>query len=200
MSPRCDWRMLAADTAHTAASLQEGTMSSTNIASALYARSCHAGRVGRIWAKLRGQSRRLLDLNTVAAASAIGDRRAAGTQTVPIGQIRGSEGRCEDFDVAFHPLKAHTEDRWLSVAKANLRGRGLPPVELIQLGEVYFVRDGHHRISVAAALGQQEIDAVVTVWQVTAPAQAQCAGVERSQQYRSRVFLPRLAWRAQAHS
>jgi hypothetical protein len=138
--------------------------------SALYARSCCTGWVHQIWAKLWGQSRQLLDLTTVAATCAIGDRRAAGTQIVPIQQIRGSEGRCADFDAAFHPLKQHTEDRWLSVAEANLRGLGLPPVELIQVGEVYFVRDGHHRISVAAALGQKEVDAVVTVWNVTGPA------------------------------
>jgi hypothetical protein len=134
----------------------------------------------------------------VTATCAIGDRRAAGTRIVPIQQIRGSEGRCTDFDAAFHPLKAHTEDRWLSVAKANLRGRGLPPVELIKVGDAYFVRDGHHRISVAAALGQREIDAVVTVWQMTAPVQAQRAGVESPQ--RSRTFLPRLAWRSTAEA
>jgi hypothetical protein len=47
----------------------------------------------------------------------------------------------------------------------HLAGDPLPPVELIQVGSVYFVRDGHHRISVARAMGQQEIEAVVTVWQ-----------------------------------
>ena len=78
-----------------------------------------------------------------------------------------------------------------------MRGRSLPPVELIQLGDAYFVRDGHHRISAAAALGQQEIDAQVTVWQVTAPVQAERA-VVAPQQQRSRAFLPRLAWRASA--
>ncbi len=111
---------------------------------------------------------------------------------------RCREGRCDDFDVGFHPLKEHTEERWVSVARAQLRGLGLPPVELIQVGDAYFVCDGHHRISVAAALGQQEIDAVVTVWQVAAPAQAQRASVERPQPQRSRAFLPRLAWRVGA--
>ena len=115
-----------------------------------------------------------------------------------LGQIRGSEGRCQDFDVAFHPLKQHAEERWVSVARAQLRGLGLPPIELIQVGEVYFVRDGHHRISVAAALGQQEIDAVVTVWQLAAPVQAERADVGRPQPQRSRAFLPRLAWRSAA--
>jgi hypothetical protein len=173
-------------------------MSTTSYAEALYASARRAGRACQIWARLRGQSRLLLDLNTVAGASATGDRRAAGMQTVPIRQIRGSEGRCDDFDIAFRPLKAHTEDRWLSVARANLRGLGLPPVELIQVGDAYFVRDGHHRISVAAALGQQEIDAVVTVWQVAVPALQERAVVKRPQQHRSRAFLPSLAWRSSA--
>lgn len=132
----------------------------------LYLSSCRAGWLGQIWAKLKGQPLRLHDLTAVAATCAVGNRRAAGTQTVPIHQICGSEGRCDDFDIAFRPLKGHTQDRWLSVASAYLRGCGLPPVELIRIGAVYFVRDGHHRISVAAALGQQEIDALVTVWQV----------------------------------
>ena len=169
-------------------------MSAAHYASALYASTCRSGRVRQIWANLCSQSRGLLDLNSVATSCAIGDRHAAGMQTVPIRQIRGSEGRCEDFDSEFRPLKAHTEDRWLSVARANLRGLGLPPVELVRIGEIYFVRDGHHRISVAAALGQQEIDAVVTIWHTAAPmAQARPAD-ERAQPRRSPTFLPRLAW------
>src|SRR4051812_10536469 len=104
MSRRRDRRMLPADRAAAADSIQEGTMSSTSIASALYAHSRRTGRVAQIWAKLRGQSRQLLDLTAVAATCTIGDRRAAGTQTVPIQQICGSEGRCADFDCAFHPL------------------------------------------------------------------------------------------------
>jgi hypothetical protein len=171
-------------------------MAFINYAESLYTSARRAGRARQIWAKLRGQQNQLLDLTTVTASCAIGDRRAAGTRIVPIRQIRGSEGRCVDFDVAFHPLKAHTEDRWLSVAKANVRGHGLPPIELIQVGEIYFVRDGHHRISVAAALGQQEIDAVVTIWHVTAPVQAQRPVVEPARRHRSRALLPRLAWRS----
>jgi hypothetical protein len=178
----------------TARSVQEEDMSS--YAGALFASARRTARVRQIWAKLRGQSRRLLDLTTVAAASAIGDRRAAGMQTIPIRQICGSEGRCDDFDMAFHALQTHTEDRWVSVARANLRGRGLPPVELVQIGEVFFVRDGRHRISVAVALGQQEIDALVTVWQVTEPAVQVSSAGKHTQPRGSLAFLPRLAWRS----
>ncbi len=165
----------------------------TNDASALFASVHSAGRLRQVWAKLRGQSRRLLDLTAVAAACTIRDRHYGGTRTVPIRQIRGSEGRCDDFDVAFLPLTDHTQARWLSVARAHLRGLGLPAVELIQLGEIYFVRDGHHRISVAAALEQQEIDALVTVWQVAEPVHEQRPVVARSQLGRSRAFLPSAA-------
>jgi hypothetical protein len=54
----------------------------------------------------------------------------------------------------------------LNVARARLAGRELPPVELIQIGEAFFVRDGHHRISVARALGEKYMDAEVTKWEV----------------------------------
>jgi hypothetical protein len=56
--------------------------------------------------------------------------------------------------------------RWLRIAAARDQGKVLPPVVLVQVGDVYFVRDGHHRISVARALGQQDIEAQVTLWQV----------------------------------
>jgi hypothetical protein len=55
------------------------------------------------------------------------------------------------------------------MAAAKMRGVALPPVELIQVGDIYFVRDGHHRISVARAFGQEQVDAEVTVWDVTGP-------------------------------
>ena len=72
----------------------------------------------------------------------------------------------QDFDWAFRPRVWDTAERWRRVAEAWLEGVALPPVELIRVGDVYFVRDGHHRISVAAACGAREIDALVTVWEV----------------------------------
>jgi hypothetical protein len=88
---------------------------------------------------------------------------------VPICQIRGSEGRCSDFDRNFNPLQDHNRVRWLRIAAARQRGRSLPPVELVQVGDFYFVRDGHHRVSVARALGQPFIAARVTALNVIGP-------------------------------
>jgi hypothetical protein len=127
----------------------------------LYERAC---RRGQIRSALRRRSRRLLDLSAVEAARTVRGRRHVGARSVSLDQIRGSEGRCDDFDQDFAPLQEHNKGRWSSVAVARLMNVTLPPVELIQVGEVYFVRDGHHRVSVARALGEKEIDAVVTVW------------------------------------
>jgi hypothetical protein len=90
----------------------------------------------------------------------------AGTQTVALDRIQGSENKSADFDATFRPLNEASEGRWRNMATAWLRGEVLPPVDLVQIGDTYFVRDGHHRISVARALGREYIDATVTVWDV----------------------------------
>ena len=135
----------------------------------LYERTFQHGWWHRLGAMLRGQPTRLLNFATVVGNRPINAHPCIGTQTVRIRQIRGSERQREAFDDAFHPLDTHTRGRWLSIASAWLRGVALPPVNLIRLGDVYFVRDGHHHISVARTLGQQEIDAIVTVWEVATP-------------------------------
>lgn len=90
-----------------------------------------------------------------------------GIKPVSIDKICGSLGRSTDFDKQFHPLSDRIQDRWVNIAMA--RGQNLPlaPVELIQIGERYFVKDGHHRISVARARGETVIDAEIIVWDVT---------------------------------
>ncbi|HEX9925832.1 MAG TPA: hypothetical protein VGD99_24465 [Anaerolineae bacterium] len=109
----------------------------------------------------------LLTLAEVEATDTLRNSYDAGVQMVSLAQIRGgSSGRARDFDSVFCPRRNHIKGRWLRVAEATLAGIGLPVVELIRVGDVYFVTDGHHRISVARALGQQEIDAEVKVWEV----------------------------------
>ena len=134
-----------------------------------YESTWRRGWLYRLWAALLGRPRDLLDLRAVAAGRATRARHTVGVQTVPIRQIRGSEGRRHDFDSGFHPLQKHTGARWRAIAQAWLDGADMPPIDLIRVGDSYFVRDGHHRVSVARALGQQEIDATVTVWQVDGP-------------------------------
>jgi hypothetical protein len=133
----------------------------------LYRAARNRGLMRRMQSALSRRSHRLLDLGAVQAACDVWNRHYAGIQTIPIRQIRGSEGRCEDFDADFRPLRTHSKDRWLGIAVAQQMGRTMPPVQLIRIGDVYFVRDGHHRISVARALGQEEIEAEVTFWEAS---------------------------------
>lgn len=118
--------------------------------------------LGQVWSILTGRPRHLRELAEVPAARVVRGPHYRAIRIVPISSIRGSEGRPYDFDMDFRPLQTHTRGRWLSVAMARLQSVTLPPVELIQVGDAYFVWDGHHRISVAQALGEKFIDAVVT--------------------------------------
>ena len=119
------------------------------------------GKLHRVNNTLKRKSKRLLDQTVYRSATCIPNRHYAGHKSVPIDRIRGSEGRTEDFDDAFYPLHDRLLSRWLGVASVRLAGESLPPVELIHTSGGYFVRDGHHRISVARALGEAYIDAEV---------------------------------------
>jgi hypothetical protein len=135
----------------------------------IYERAVRQGWLERMICLLRRRPRCLWDLGDVANNCVVRARFYAGQRTVPIRQIRGSEGRCQDFDAGFYPRQMHSRTRWVGLATARLMGVAMPPVQLIQIADVYFVLDGHHRISVACALGEQEIDALVTIWQVAGP-------------------------------
>lgn len=84
-----------------------------------------------------------------------------GLHEVPVERIVGSTDRAQDYDRDFRPRRRHASERWRSVARAAHAGTVLPPVRLRQIGDDYFVVDGHHRVSVARALGQGFVDAEV---------------------------------------
>ncbi|MDR0321845.1 MAG: transcriptional regulator [Treponema sp.] len=84
-----------------------------------------------------------------------------GNQTVPIKLIAGSEGRYHDFNKYFLPRKEHLRNRWQRVDEAHIKDIVLPPILLYEIGGVYFVRDGNHRVSVAKMQGVEFIDAEV---------------------------------------
>ena len=114
------------------------------------------GRRGHLLAKILGKPGHLEELTAQLIAS---NRPTNQIVTVSIGEIKGSLGRNEDFDQNFNPLKENSRSRWISVATAYQMGIPLPPVELVKVGEKYFVRDGHHRISVAKSMEQEMIEA-----------------------------------------
>ncbi len=90
-------------------------------------------------------------------------------ETVALEKIVGSEGRYRDFNRHFLPKKEHLRARWTSVDRTRYQDIILPPVRLYEMGGVYFVRDGNHRVSVARSMGQVEIDAEVTSLQSRIP-------------------------------
>lgn len=106
-------------------------------------------------------SSRSTQLKALQSQNNPADGQELGIQIVALDEIVGSEGRCHDFDNQFWPLKSHNCDRWVSIAQIMRRKKGLPPVQLIKTNDGYFVRDGHHRISVARALGQEAIEAEI---------------------------------------
>jgi hypothetical protein len=132
----------------------------------VFAREHRKSWICRIIELLTGRSSRVLNLYCVKQEHPIRNRHYEGIRTVPLKRIRGSENRNADFDIHFHPTRQHTKLRWVAVAAAMLGERALPPVDLIRLGDTYFVRDGHHRVSAARAFGQREIDANVTTWTI----------------------------------
>ena len=98
-----------------------------------------------------------------------------GIQPVALNCITGSESRSQDFDRRFQPLNEKNRERWMRIAGICLTGQSLPAVDLIQVGSTYFVRDGHHRVSVMRALGYHFVDANVTVWQMAENNKECCA-------------------------
>ncbi len=85
-----------------------------------------------------------------------------GTQLIPIASIVGSVGRYRDFDRAFLPLGGADAERWKQLDIAYNELRSLPPIDVYKIGDVYFVRDGNHRVSVAKANGLTHIEANVS--------------------------------------
>ena len=89
------------------------------------------------------------------------DEIYVGLKTIPIDKIVGSEGRYKDFDNRFFPKSGFLRERWKHVDAAQYESIVLPPIKAYELGGLYFVRDGNHRVSVAKARGIEFIDAEI---------------------------------------
>jgi hypothetical protein len=85
-----------------------------------------------------------------------------GTKVIPLDAIVGSVDKVRDFDRRFRPTSARSRQRWERLARASRTGEVIPPIDVYQIGEYYFVSDGHHRVSVARSMGLDVIEARVT--------------------------------------
>ncbi len=97
----------------------------------------------------------------VEALGRRGERRV-GLQTIPLDSIVGTVDRSREFDRAFRPTSSRVRPRWERIAMAQRKGQAMPPIDVYRIGELHFVKDGHHRVSVARELGYDAIEAYVT--------------------------------------
>jgi hypothetical protein len=118
-------------------------------------------RLSRRLAREPGDVDVILPFDEVVDALGRVEERFVGLETIEIDRILGTVDRGRGFDRQFRPTTARVRIRWERIANAARRGEPLPPISVYRIGEVYFVRDGHHRVSVARALGRQTIDAYV---------------------------------------
>ncbi len=102
----------------------------------------------------------MLPFEEVVAALGRRGERDLGLQVISLDSIVGSVGRGGEFDRRFRPASA-VRGRWQSIDAARRRGDAMPPIDVFRIGELHFVKDGHHRVSVARALGDTDIDAYV---------------------------------------
>ena len=102
-----------------------------------------------------------LSFNDVVDALGRRGEHDRGLQLIKLDQIVGSVDKVRDFDRRFRPTSDRSRQRWEALAEKSRLGEYLPPIDVYQLGNLYFVRDGHHRVSVARAQGATDIDAHV---------------------------------------
>jgi hypothetical protein len=115
------------------------------------------------------QPENLLSFEQVRDKLKIRGQHYAGTQTIPIDKIVGSTGRYQEFNRAFLPTQEFIRERWKHIYEVAHSFEGFPAVEVYKIGDAYFVRDGHHRISVLKELGATSVEAVVTELETPVP-------------------------------
>ncbi len=114
-----------------------------------------------IFTWIKHQNNELLPFDEVLKHTPFKGQHDLGYREIEVDKIIGSVSRYLDFDRAFLPRQTHTRSRWESIDRAYFREIILPPIEVYKVGEVYFIKDGNHRVSVARERGQKFMDAYV---------------------------------------
>ena len=137
-----------------------------------FTRARRRARLRALGARIRREHtpNRLLSFDDVRRERAANNRLYRGTRVVEVNEIIGSVGRWRDFDRSFLPARASVGHKWKRIDRAFQRGEDLPPVELYEVGEAYFVVDGHHRVSVARYHDVPTVEAAVAEFHPQLPA------------------------------
>jgi hypothetical protein len=126
-----------------------------------FSRAYRKGFLRSIFSWIRRTSNELLPFEEVLKKIPLRGQHYLGYRQIETNKIIGSVSRYQDFDRAFLPRQTHTRARWESIDRAYFQDIILPPIEVYKIGEIYFVRDGNHRVSVAQERGQVYMDAYV---------------------------------------
>jgi hypothetical protein len=160
-----------------------------------FLRARRRATIAKLVARLRGEPDDvgvILPYSEVLDALGFVSERAIGLKVVQLDAVVGTIDRERDFDRRFRPTSGRVRSRWEQIAGAMRRGEPMPPVDLLQIGEIYFVRDGHHRVSVSRALGRTDIDANVTQVLTRVDASAAIKLTDLPLKSHERVFFERV--------
>ncbi len=135
----------------------------------------------------------------VAALGRRGERRL-GLKTIDLDSIVGTVDRTREFDRYFRPTSRSARQRWERIAKAMRRGEAMPPIDVYRIGSLHFVRDGHHRVSVARAQKLEVIEAHVTEIITEVGADADVRLHDLALKSHERLFLERVPLRGEHRS
>jgi hypothetical protein len=130
---------------------------------------CIRARRRQVLARLAHRLRRepgdvnlILPFGEVVAALGMQGERQLGLRTLRLDSIVRSVDSLRDFDRRFRPTSGRVRERWERLALAQRRGEPIPPIDVYRIGDLHFVRDGHHPVSIAMATGHQTIEGYVT--------------------------------------
>ncbi len=111
----------------------------------------------QILSKIKQEPTLLLSFDLVKEHLDIASRTYIGLREIDVDGIVGSVDRYQDFDREFFPLTDDVQSKWTSISQAWDEGKELPPITLYEIGGVYFVEDGNHRVSVAKGRGMTSL-------------------------------------------
>jgi len=155
-------------------------------------------RLARRLRRERGDISVILPFDEVVAALGRRGERRLGLEAIPLDSIVGTVDRTREFDRSFRPTSRRVRYRWERIAKAMRRGESMPPIDVYRIGPLHFVRDGHHRVSVARHLGLDVIDANVTAIVTAIPVEQDTRLSDLALKSHERLFFERVPLPAEA--
>jgi hypothetical protein len=168
----------------------------TQDAQADFGRARRGQQLARLAARLRrepGDVNVILPFDEVVEALGYRGEKRLGLQTIDVDSIVGTVDRSRrEFDRHFRPTSRRVRRRWQKIAEAMRRGESMPPIKVYRVGDLHFVEDGHHRVSVARQMGLDKIDAYVTEIQTALPADSAISPRDLPLKSHERLFFERV--------